>query len=386
MYDDKVLYELLDLIYGAAAVPAEWAELLGRLSQVLHGSAGSLHSQNANSQEANVAASWNIGPDLIRQYIDYYSQINPCFTSTKELIQQGSVKPRHAFCSDHVLLRSEFYTDYLRRLDAFDGLVATILEDGTVSANLTIFRPRRAKTFGESENALLRVLVPHLQRAFQLHNRVQGLEVKTRTIEEVLDSLTQGVVLLGADGRVLLVNQVATALFASEKALKLTPRGLVAGIPSENRQLNALIEGAIITGDGNGLHSGGAMAISRNGLRQPLQVLVTPLRGKTLRLGKDVPVAAVFISDPDSRTLSNSAVFRQLYGLTPAEARLAHILASGDSLRDAAEKLGVAQSTLRSQLKSIFAKTNTNRQSELIRTLIMAPTGTVGWPRERSNK
>lgn len=227
--------------------------------------------------------------------------------------------------------------------------------------------------------------MPHLQRAFQLHNRLQGLEPKRDTIAHVFDQLQQGVVLLDAKGNMLLVNLAASAIFASEKALRLTPQGLVASIPFENSQLNALVQGAINTGNGNGLHSGGAIAITRDGLRPSLQVLVTPLRTKMVHLGKNVPVALIFVSDPERKPLSDSAMLAQLFGLTPAECRLAMSLAVGDSLKDAAGCSGLRQSTLRSQLKSIFAKTNTKRQSELIRLLLLAPsrsvrTGTTAMP------
>lgn len=227
--------------------------------------------------------------------------------------------------------------------------------------------------FGDRELALLQALMPHLQRAFQLHNRIQGLESKANAAADALDHLSQGVILFDAKSCVLLVNQAATALFASEKALKLTPRGLVAAIPSENRQLSALIQGAIATGNGEGLHSGGAMTVSRSGLRRPLHVLVTPLRTRTINLGKGTPVVAVFIADPEREPASNSAVLAQLFGLTRAEARLAELLAAGSTLKDAADQLCVAESTVRSQLKSIFAKTSTNRQSELIRLLLLVP-------------
>jgi DNA-binding CsgD family transcriptional regulator len=278
-------------------------------------------------------------------------------------------------CPDEIYTRGEYYHDFLRPLDMLH-VVAPILRSDSQGANftaLTIFRSARGEPFGEGERKFLLLLTPHLQRAFQLHNRIQGLERKGNAAGEALDHLQQGVVLLNAKGHVLLVNRAATALFATEKSLKLTPSGLMAAVPSENRELRRLIEGAIATGNRKGMDSGGAMLISRSDFRYPLQVLVTPLRTKTIHIGKDLPVAAIFISDPDCKPVSNSTVFAQLFGLTRAETRLAQILASGQSLKDAAARLGVAQSTLRSQLKSIFAKTNTNRQGELVRLLLLAP-------------
>lgn len=259
------------------------------------------------------------------------------------------------------------------RLGLRDAIAVTLHGAGANSSNISIFHSPRGEAFGEEECKLLRELAPHLQRAFQLHNRIQRLEWKRRTVGDVLDHLPWGVVLLDAKGHVLLVNGATTELLARERALKLSPYGLVAAMQSENTRLNALIRGAIATANDNGLHSVGAMTISRSGPGRSLQVLVTTLKTKTIHLGKDTPVVAIFISDPDREPVLDSDILAQLYGLTRAEARLAQIVASGGSLREAARQLGVAQSTVRSQLKSIFGKTNTNRQSELVRLLLMAP-------------
>jgi len=64
----------------------------------------------------------------------------------------------------------------------------------------------------------------------------------------------------------------------------------------------------------------------------------------------------------------------RLYDLTRAEARLTEQLVNGVSLKQASEELGIAISTARSQLKCVFRKTGTARQSELIRCILMGPT------------
>jgi DNA-binding CsgD family transcriptional regulator len=55
--------------------------------------------------------------------------------------------------------------------------------------------------------------------------------------------------------------------------------------------------------------------------------------------------------------------------IPPTEARLAVFIAGGDSTEQAADKLGVSRSTVRSQLKAISAKTDTHRQGELVALL-----------------
>jgi DNA-binding CsgD family transcriptional regulator len=66
-----------------------------------------------------------------------------------------------------------------------------------------------------------------------------------------------------------------------------------------------------------------------------------------------------------------------LFGLTKGEARLSVLLISGCSVREAARILGVKESTARSVLRTVFAKTGTNRQAGLIRLLLTGPLGGV---------
>ena len=58
-----------------------------------------------------------------------------------------------------------------------------------------------------------------------------------------------------------------------------------------------------------------------------------------------------------------------LYGLTPAETRLAEALLAHGSLDGAMKKLNVTRNTVRSQMTAIFRKTSTFRQAELVRLL-----------------
>ena len=56
----------------------------------------------------------------------------------------------------------------------------------------------------------------------------------------------------------------------------------------------------------------------------------------------------------------------QIFELTPAEARLAALIAAGVTPVEAADLQGLSVSTVRSQLSSIFFKTHTTRQAEFV--------------------
>jgi DNA-binding CsgD family transcriptional regulator len=62
------------------------------------------------------------------------------------------------------------------------------------------------------------------------------------------------------------------------------------------------------------------------------------------------------------------------YKITPAEARLVAKLAALRTVEEAADDLGISMATARTQLKSVFGKSGTRSQSEL---LLLLASGTL---------
>ena len=65
-----------------------------------------------------------------------------------------------------------------------------------------------------------------------------------------------------------------------------------------------------------------------------------------------------------------AAILAKTFRLTPAEAKLACVIARGASPEIAAGELKISRETARNQLKSVFAKTDTHRQSELVALIL----------------
>ena len=63
-------------------------------------------------------------------------------------------------------------------------------------------------------------------------------------------------------------------------------------------------------------------------------------------------------------------VLRERYHLAAAEIRVAEMMLAGHELKAAAALLDVSLGTVRNQLKSVFQKTDTHRQSALIGLLL----------------
>ena len=109
------------------------------------------------------------------------------------------------------------------------------------------------------------------------------------------------------------------------------------------------------------------MAISRSTDR-PLVVAVLPTE-QPPEDANDVAVI-LYIIDPALDPQSQLQPVCKLFRLSPLETRLACHLAAGATLQEAARLLRVKEQTARGYLKQIFLKTDTNRQSDLIRTML----------------
>jgi DNA-binding CsgD family transcriptional regulator len=86
-------------------------------------------------------------------------------------------------------------------------------------------------------------------------------------------------------------------------------------------------------------------------------------------LGPAGRVVPLDIKEVMNFPVPSEARLRLLLDLTAAEARLAQLLASGDTLEQVAQKLGVKLTTARSQLAVIFSKTGIRRQTKLVAIL-----------------
>jgi DNA-binding CsgD family transcriptional regulator len=209
----------------------------------------------------------------------------------------------------------------------------------------------------DDDRALLTLLAPNLAQAavlgFQLTEGRSGVTV----LLDILDAFVIGVVLLDSSGNLSFAN-------ASAASLLRIPAGLVAPGSLEGRRATQVREALRAlsrppTEDGQGLH-----------------VVAAPLDPVDARLGVNARFAtALFISER-VRQEAGTKRFAALYGLTPAEERLALKLGAGASLAAAARQLGIQVATARSELRAVFKKTRTHRQTDLVR-MVHAAVGQI---------
>jgi DNA-binding CsgD family transcriptional regulator len=223
------------------------------------------------------------------------------------------------------------------------------------------------------QRQIFEAVVRHLTRAVRISRRLCELELKHVTAAERLESLPQGALLVDALGKVVRVNAAAKAMLDDGDAIFLDKGRLAASGSEILQRLIASCAQASLSPRG----PGGEFEVPREHPRSPLHVTVTPLRSKARLtdvpwIGVGNPVAIVTVRDPDVDRQRQEAHLRRRFGLTVAEARLASEVLKGDGRAAAARRHGISAATARAHLSSIFEKTGTHRQGELIRLLLDA--------------
>jgi DNA-binding NarL/FixJ family response regulator len=374
VYDRDTALELVARIYDAALNPAAWPAFLDDLATVIGGHAVCLGYVDSATPALSISSSIRWDPAAMRD-MSYFRTVDPWTIAgtRKGRYRPGVVGLGEEIVSRSELLRTEFHNDFGRHYSMEGGLAGIILQEAGSVALIGAHRlPNRV--FGGEEVELVKMLLPHLERALQMHQRLTRLESAREATADALDKLPVGMILTDPKGRVSLINAAASAILGSRDGLAVSRGMLSASLSRENAQLQQLVAQCAATTTGKGLQSGGAMTISRRSGRDALRLLVTPLRASNRFTPTGVAGAAIFVSDPERQVQTDAEVLRRFHSLTPAEARLAILLASGLTLREATEVSGITTNTGRGYLKNIFSKTNTRTQAQLVRVVLATPT------------
>jgi len=80
--------------------------------------------------------------------------------------------------------------------------------------------------------------------------------------------------------------------------------------------------------------------------------------------------AIAFITDPAAVPRLDQGLLKSLYGLSAAEVRVAQALLSGEGLPTIGAQLALSENTVKKHLQSIFEKTGTRRQAQVVKLLM----------------
>lgn len=370
MADQAPVLNLIDEVYDAALDPSRWPSVLAELARSVDGVCTDFYIMNAG--EVVYASLGGLPNDALSEYLEIYHGTDKAIRSIiLPRSPEGSIITDREFITPQEMSKSDFYEDFLRRWDIRQFIGINALSSGPDNGFFGIQLPRKADSPSKSEISLLKPLMPHLKRAVQLHIRMASLDTKERRLAESIDNLSLGVVLLDARGNIETMNRAAEQIIAAGNGLGVSQKRLCAAHSEEDRRLTRVV-GAATASNGSNKIAGGAMLVHGPNRMRPLSLIITPL--SSARRSWEGLGAVVFISDPEASTSpSLEETLRELYQLTPGEARMAAALVQGMSVKEYAETAAITENTARWLLKQVFAKTDARTQTDLVRLIVRGP-------------
>jgi DNA-binding CsgD family transcriptional regulator len=362
--------DLIDLVYSAVPDASRWQVFLETFVRTTGCKRGTLILNAPGVEEWMVVCRYGWREEEARLYNERYAVIDPWGLAAAH-VPEGEIRTSVELCSKEELEQSVAYREYYQPLGVEGGFGGVFLRTNAGSSAIAVARGKEQGPCGEREISILRPLMPHLRRAAILHGELASMRVQLATFTGHLDRYPHPFLLTDADSRVLYANAAAREITARRDGLAIEAGRIVITTLAQHRALRKAI-GEVSGGQGLPLRR---LEVARPSRKHPYRVLVmnVPNSG-ALPLGIAQPAAAVLVVDGESGAEPDPAILRELFSLTPAEARVTGRLVLGRSVEEIAQELGTSIETVRSQVRSILSKTSTTRQGEMISLVLrMAP-------------
>lgn len=274
---------------------------------------------------------------------------------------------KHGFFVDqqitttHDMARNPYYADYLVKKGAGWGIGLRI-DTGDDMWCLMIQRGMGTGAYQEDEQERLKPLVGIINRAASLSRRLEFARLDGAA--EASEMIGGACLFIDRFGRVARMNAAAEAMVGRKFLIR---HGRVAFAHCASEPLQRHIDAAIWPD----------LAAADKALRpvvvpqlsgRPLIFQAIRMRGNT-RILFAPAYAMLLVTDLNEKAGPPPEHLQAVFQLTTAEARLADALLQQFSLVEAADHLNLKHETARTHLKSIFAKTETRTQAQLIHVL-----------------
>src|SRR4051794_25542951 len=156
---EHALTDLIGAVYDAAAHPQLWDCFLAQFAGALGARVAFFHQHHFGRRTSEVLIIHAM-PDILRhEYHQYYSRLNIWRDRGRHLFCEGRVILDQQICPRSTFERSEFYNDYLLRLDAVHSVTDVITRPGDESVHLTALHDPAQGPWHESDRAAIAVLL-----------------------------------------------------------------------------------------------------------------------------------------------------------------------------------------------------------------------------------
>jgi DNA-binding CsgD family transcriptional regulator/PAS domain-containing protein len=358
--------DLIGSMYDGALDPAEWECALSSLCKFLDSvniSIGSFELRHGNTSLTNT---WGYDPHYLSTYRERLQKFSPLIVRGHRapvgLAQSvRDVMPYEAF------ERSIFHREWTNPQGHVEALKVNLTKSET---GVTFVLAGRHKCVGLVDEEMRRrmdALTPHLRRAVRIRDTLGRRSVEAAALADAVDAMATAMLLVDDSGRIVHANAGAETLLAERAVIRQHCGQLIVTESRADKALLQAIEAARI-GDAAIGAKGIALSLAGAG-KDPWLADVLPLTAGARRgaASSHGAVAAIFVRKAALDLSSPCEALAKAFRLTSGELRVLTAVIEIGGLPKVAQALGISETTAKTHLHHVFAKTGTNRQADLVR-------------------
>jgi DNA-binding CsgD family transcriptional regulator len=366
MSEAEQLSALVGDIYDAALDRPLWVDVLRKAAQFVGGQGAGLLLRDAVNKSAEALFTFGVTPHYLQLYLDQYAKIDPT-AAPMFFSEVGLVATTKDLVPYDEFLRTRFYREWARPQGWVDSAQSILEKSVTSFAHVSFLRNEATGLVDGAARMRMQLIVPHMRRAVLVGKVIDLKTAEADGLADTVDGVSAGMFLVDASTRIVHANASGHAMLTQGSLLRAVGGKLAPNDASAEQGLNEVCAMA----------ERGDAAVGVKGIAIPLMALdgehyvahVLPLTsGARRRAGATyTAAAAVFVHKAALDAPSPQEAIGKLYKLTPTELRVLLAIVEVGGVPEVAEALGIAVSTVRTHLTQLFAKTDTNRQVDLVK-------------------
>ena len=358
---------LIGEIYDAALNPTLWLNALANAARFVGGPAASVFSKDATRKSAQIFYQYGIDARYVQLYIDKYIKLDPSTTS-QFFANVGDIISTENFMAYEEFLETRFFKEWAHPQLLVNSANAVLQKTATDTAIFTVFRHERDGLVNDGMRRRMQLLTPHVRRAVLIGRLLDCGRSEVAELADTFDTLNAGMFLVDADGHIIHANAAGRILLSTGALTAVGNR-----LGAADYEINELLQDIFMTA------SYGDYAIDVKGISLPLTsrdgenyvAHILPLTsGARRRAGATYAASAVlFAYKAALNTASPLEAIARRFKLTPTELRVLLAVVEVGGVPEVATALGISVTTVKSHIASLFEKTDTHRQADLVKLI-----------------
>jgi DNA-binding CsgD family transcriptional regulator len=356
------LLSLVADIYDTTFDQSLWNHALTRIIDYAGAQSAGLVTKSATG-EVRIVHQVGVSPYFVQTYLDSYAQFDP--SQTIRLCDVGKIQSIKDWMPVEDFRKGVFYQEWARpqRLEDATNVLLAKSVDGFSHFSLM----KGGGLVDDNFRQAVAPILPHLLRAVLIGQILHQPAVIASPIADTLDELKAAVVLLDGAGNITHTNESAHDLLYRKDFLRADNGRLIATDPQLNRILHDAIAASVF-GDGATRSESIALPFVAHDGERFVGHLLPLTSGRRRNAGMAYDAAVVlFVAKASLDAQAASDIIRKVFKLTPAEARVLLAIVEFGNVCETAQNLDIAESTVKTHLGRIFTKTDTKRQTELVK-------------------